>query len=107
MKVETAYEALYDWPVRRVFNHLLHTFEVGAVDVEFCGSKVFIQDLAQRVTGDIPARIVRVKLRGGPLSKGRKQYSGSLLAFLIDELFLQYTLGKWSRVERFLEAASA
>jgi hypothetical protein len=106
MNVEKAYDSMRDWSAARVFNHLLHTFGAGAVCVEFCGSKVIIEDLAQRVTADIPARIIRLKFRGGPM-EGRKFYRGSLLAFLVDELFLQYTLGRWDQVERFLEAASA
>jgi hypothetical protein len=106
MNVEKAYDALRDWTAARVFNHLHHTFNAGTLMVDFCGSEVAIIELAQRVTLSAPARYIRVKFRGGPMGS-RQVYTGNLLAVLVDELFHQYILGHWNRVESFLEAASA
>lgn len=104
MNVEKAYNAMRDWTVARVVNHLHYTFHAEWTMVDFCGSPVTIADLAHHVTPSIPARYIRVKFHGGP---ERREYTGTLLAVLVDELFYQHTLGYWSRVESFLEAASA
>lgn len=106
MNVEKAYNTLRDWTVARVINHLCYTFHSGSLMVNFCGSPVAISDLMHRVTPSIPARYIRVKFRGGPTNT-RQEYTGTLLAVLVDELFQQHMLGYWSRVESFLESASA
>jgi hypothetical protein len=106
MNVEKAYKALNSWEVARVFNHLIYTFNAGAVRVEFCGYPVALADLAHRVTGNIPARYIRVKFRGGPSGK-RREYIGTLLTVLVDELFYRYTLGHQICVENFLESIDA
>ncbi|KPK54160.1 MAG: hypothetical protein AMS22_06255 [Thiotrichales bacterium SG8_50] len=107
MNVEKAYDALREWSAARALNHLLYTFKAASVQVEFCGAPTYIIDLAKRVNGDIPARLIPLRFRGGPFNSGRKEYRGTLLALLVDELFHQHTHGCWDRVEKFLEAASA
>jgi hypothetical protein len=106
MNVEKAYEALSDWTVARVINHLQHMFGMGTCVIYFQGSPISILELAWRVNSSIPARYIRVKFLGGPNGK-RETRDGTLLAVLVDELFLQYSLDNWNTVERFLESASA